>query len=532
MKQLTTILALILLLLSACRKERQSPEWASDLLFPILYAEIGPENITADSLLQVNSNNSIDLAYKSRVFNLLPSELIDIPDTTITNAYGLLGFPVVFSPGQTIFSQTTQTGYSIENNAGLRKAVIRSGRLEFEVRSEIKERTVFSYTIPKALKNGQSFQFSMEVPAATANQAAVKKASFDLSGYSLNLSGINGNTINTFYSSFSGKVADDGSNVQVNPGDSLVLNSSFIDLIPEYIQGYFGQQDVTSGQESSAVDFFNNITAGSYNLEDVTADITITNYIGAEATFSLKSLATINKNTGAAIALTHPIINQEIHINRASEVAGQSIPVNPSIYQVNLNKLNSNVLPLIENIPGAFSFEGEALINPLGNVSGWNDFLYADYGLTVDVDIIMPLQFSAQGLTMVDTLPLDSSINQVLRNVNGGNLILYAENGFPFSAKVQLTPLTNTGISGTPLFTEELIAAAPVNTAGKAESATNSTLRIPLNDEAIFNLMNSEKMLVRIILDTQPPGNRWKIYNDYKLNLRLVADLDYQIRVK
>lgn len=63
--------------------------WDADVLAPIATSEVGIFDVAPDSLLSVNSDNTMNIVFRDTVFKLRPTALVDIPDTSIKQALSL-----------------------------------------------------------------------------------------------------------------------------------------------------------------------------------------------------------------------------------------------------------------------------------------------------------------------------------------------------------------------------------------------------------------------------------------------------------
>ncbi|MFN0276383.1 MAG: hypothetical protein ACKVPJ_11590 [Chitinophagales bacterium] len=79
----TLCISLLMLLSFSCRKGFDTG-WDTDLLMPILHGELTIENLLPDSIREVNEDNSVDLVYQSTIFDLRITDLVEVPDTTVS----------------------------------------------------------------------------------------------------------------------------------------------------------------------------------------------------------------------------------------------------------------------------------------------------------------------------------------------------------------------------------------------------------------------------------------------------------------
>ncbi|GIV44298.1 MAG: hypothetical protein KatS3mg035_1421 [Bacteroidia bacterium] len=521
-------LSLIVFIFFSCRKDIKRPYWDADFSTPILKSELGIKNLLPDSLVQSDADNALNLVYNNTIFRFDMDEMVKIPDTSIINAYGMLLNSYVFNPGQYFLNQTQTNSYYL-NGAQISKIIIKSGGVYFKATSEIQEKTEFTYNIPKAIKNGQPFQKIITVPAAPSGGKALYSEYVDLSGYEFDLTGPLGNTYNMFEAQIFARISPSGQPVTVYLGDSLILQSTFADLVPYYAKGYFGQVNFNSGVSENDFSLFNKITNGNINLEKVKMTFRLENGIGADASFKINLLSAQNTRTGSTINLNHSIIGNTININRAIDKLWNTPAAISTFYYNEFNNTNSNFKNMIELLPGKLKYDIDIAINPLGNVSGGNDFIHADHGLNVNLLLEMPLSFSSNKLTLTDTTKVNFSEIKEYDNVQSALLTLIAENGFPFDAELQLTPVLKDGTLLNPLFTNNPIKAADINAAYKVEKTKISNLKIPLDKITLEKLKEVEKMIISIALTTQPQNELLKIYSDYKIKLHLTGDFSYRV---
>ena len=104
-----------------------------------------------------------------------------------------------------------------------------------------------------------------------------------------------------------------------------------------------------------------------------------------------------------------------------------------------MNNDNSNIDVFIENLPNEISLSAEVEINPLGNVTDGNDFIYTAQPLQATLDIDLPLNIGAQNLIFTDTLDIASELNFSAN----GELMLYVTNAFPFETTLRVAILNN-----------------------------------------------------------------------------------------
>jgi len=84
---LLLLILILLVSLSACRRmNNKQNSWDVDLIAPILSGSLSIANIVPDTLIHTNSDKSISLVYRTKLFGLnLSDYVLHIPDTTFSN---------------------------------------------------------------------------------------------------------------------------------------------------------------------------------------------------------------------------------------------------------------------------------------------------------------------------------------------------------------------------------------------------------------------------------------------------------------
>ncbi len=528
-KYFSICILLFSLLFFSCRKETGKPSWDTHDIAPLVGTSLNINNLIPDSILKANPDSSLKIVYKNNLFKFSMDTLFKIPDTSLTNSY-TIPVALTLQPGQPVVSnKPSETTYNLKG-AQLRTIVIKSGSINYYIKSYVHEVTNFVYSLPCASKNGQPFTININVPAAVGNTPGVYDQTYDMSGYVLDLTGINKNKFNTINTSLTALVSPNGKPVLINPTDSLTIKNTFQDFIPYYAQGYFGQSTFNEGPSETNFSGLKNIVNGSIQLEDVKFNLSIENPVGLDARIIINNLNSINTRKGTNIGLVNSIIGAPININRAAESAGI---VYPTYANFPLNSSNSNIKALLENLPDKFSFSMQMTTNPLGNIAGSNDFIYSDKLLKAILEMEIPLSFVATNLTLADTVDLNLANKNGANNLKSGTITMIADNGFPFDAALQIYMLNDNNTIADSLFTgPNTILKAPLNASYRAIGKTTTTLIIPVSESKMNALYNTKKIVFKTIYNTSNQPQYMKIYSDYGIDLKLIGDVNYTVQLK
>ncbi|MCW3084379.1 MAG: hypothetical protein JWP12_1745 [Bacteroidetes bacterium] len=512
----------------SCRKEMEKPFWDTEILAPLVNASLNINNILPDSILQANADSSLKIVYEGNIYNISMDTLFNIPDTTLSSSYNIPA-PWNFPASTNIISNSlSETTYPLSNGVALRSVTVKRGFVRYTIKSKIQEKTHFIYKIPSATLYGVAFTVDVNVPAAVGSTPGVYNQIFDLSGYNIDLTGIAHNKVNTLYTSFTASVSDDVSpTVIINPADSLIIENEFYGLFPYYAKGYFGTNTLNVGPDHTNFTMFNRIVDGTLRLEDVNFSLNLENPIGLDARIYINNLSSINNRTGNSINLVNSIVGAPININRASESAGI---VYPTYASYPLTTSNSNIKPMIENLPDQFGYALQITTNPLGNVSGSNDFIYSDQLLKAKMRMEIPLSLIATNLTLVDTFDLNIGGNG--QNIHSGTITLLADNGFPFDASIQLYMLDNDNRITDSLYTNtNTIDQAPINAALRVTGKKATKLVAPVSEAKMNLLYNTKRVKLKVKFNTASQSQYIKIYSDYAIDVKLIGDVNYTIHL-
>jgi len=531
---IVSLLLVMLLLWPACR--RGGASWDTDISSPIFKTTFGIDNLVADSLLSKAADSSLTLVYKSSLTNFALDSLIHIPDTTVSDVYALPFGSHIFNCGDLITGNPSvnQTTYPL-HGVGLKTSSLRSGKMTITITNKVRKRIQLSYQIPSASLAGVPFGITIWVDGRSGSTPGKFIAEYDLSGYTIDLTGSAKNSINTVITTITARIDPSlptSDTVNVVNTDDLEVSSSFLKMVPEYAKGYFGQTVQKAGPSENNFPVFRKISGGSLSLQKVQLDFHIDNGIGVDARILIPDLYSKNSRTGQVVHLTAPIINSPININRAIETFSNP-PVTSSSYSVTLNNANSNTKALIENIPDKIGYAMTISPDPLGNVSGYNDFIYYGYGIQAGMDMQLPLSLVANNLTIADTVPVNfNSSASNLERLHHCNLTLYADNGFPLSAGIQMYMLDGSNtLTDSLLIGQHIIDEAPVDANFKAIGMRQTILEIPVGSSKVNHLIRAKKIIIVARFNTSSQPNFIKIYDDYKMNFQLTGDFNYTIKL-
>ena len=515
------LIFIIVLTFSNCNKEKKPLSWNVDVVAPVVYGDLTIKDLLKDSILSVNSDNSIQLKFSSNVYRLNFDSIVKIPDTTFKTNYTIpFSAGITFSPGQTFISQPEDNVLGVDG-AELVEFKIGGGAVNYSLRSNIPAEIIYEYKIANAFNEaGQNFSKTVVVPAANSSNSSVS-GSFSLAGYSIPLTGVNQNWYNTLSTSIDVTLSASYPNdLLLSNQDSIFIENTLSNIQLEYAKGYFGHQVLPTVSETSKIAQMNSIIGGGIDLEQVSVDFKVINGIGVDAAFEIQNLTSISSSN--TIPLIHPIIGSENHINRAY-VVGET--VFPTTFSSQFTSTNSNIENWIENLPDSVLYGINLELNPLGDVSGHNDFVYANSPFEVNMDVDMPLSFLANDLKITDTITLGA---EKLKQLIKGKLNIEIDNGFPLEATLSVRNSSN----NKELFSSTVITSADIDNNGLVTTSQISNHQISLLEEDVELLQENNQLIILITFNSPSSSNLIAVYDNYHLKFKVLTDFTYQNSIK
>jgi hypothetical protein len=526
-----TALSFTLILAVSCK--RGSPDWDTGLVVPIAHGSFTIGNMVPDSLLQTNADGTIKLVYSSTFPGLSTDSIFNIPDTTIAYTY-TSPFNFNFNPGQYITPTTpSQTTYAL-GDLELVFGILTTGMVNVQIQNDLPGRIEVRYTIPSATLNGIPFDTTFFVdPAFDASHGRFVSFSFNLAGYSLDFTGTNYDRINTLSTLFTARIDPNASNsVTATPTDTVAAFNTLTNIHPFYIRGYFGNSTEHVGPDESDFSAFTKVISGNLGLDSLTMTMRLDNYVGMDARLTINNIWSRNSRNNQSVYLNNSQIGTPININRGT-LTNTWPPVNPSSYQFQFNNANSNAKALVENMPDKLGYDLTLVTNPLGNVSGNNDFLFTDFGINAYFDVEAPLSFYADTILFADTVSIDFSNISGKEDIGGGAINIYAQNSFPFSSSLQIYMIDANGQIIDSIVSQPNVISAGLTTVASGYTIstgfTSSHLEIPLTYAQTQSLFLSTRLLIKAGFDTNSAPDYVRIYDTNRLDIQLSANFDYHI---
>lgn len=525
-------IAVLVLLTVSCRKSFET-SWDVDIAAPIARSSLNIKNFFSDTLFQSDPSGLLHLAFSKKIAGFQLDSLIELPDTALNYAFFMAPNTNFFiAPGSNIpgFPQTQEINFNISNGAELRTAIINDGKLKVDYTNTYTQPLVFDMILPGTTKYGIPFKIHEVISPGFNNMTRY----YDVSGYTVKMGGLSGNKINTIVQTISVSVSPDAQPDTIRGGQGVSTNISYSKLIPYYVEGYFGQQNIDLAYDSVALNISNNLQASNFQISSAYINFKIVNEFGVDINAQLSNIKSVNSNSNTSVTLNASGLSN-LNINKAGKTNNFSNPVFPSVKTISVNTTNSNLKPFLENLPDYLTYQGKISINPFGNISGSNDFAFLNTGINIYADVDMPLQIRTDFFKLISTTAIDLSEVEQMDNINYGSINIQATNGFPFEAVLQgyLLNEQNQIIDSLFIIPNNVIKRGTIDANYIVTSSIYTKIEVPLDDKKLENLKLARfiKFVSQFNMPTpQPPDI--KIMNYYNLDLILSLDVNYRARKK
>ncbi|MCH8545134.1 MAG: hypothetical protein LAT54_00220 [Cryomorphaceae bacterium] len=499
--RLFSLLSIVLIATTSCWKDDLDPsiinnDISSDWSGPLIRAFFDIKNIDEevsfinrlpDGKLQfVLSEDSVINQDGEVYFDLPP----DQPKTThnITENMGVIPFE---------FSLSVYGGASLDN------VVLHEGQLSFDFKQSYPVGTVVEFRFLNATLNGQPAVFDFEVTPSS------QSGSFDVSGLNIDFTsatGVNGVAYAVEVTNAAGLAGD----------DTISYDWQFKHLRVETIEGYIGRRVVALPSLKQPIDFGGiERFQGMITLYEPELRITVHNPFGIDLKFT-PAVNGIKKGTSPSLIRLPEIM-----------VAPASAPGVTTTTTTVFDKNNSDIVNFLQNIPEQLFLQGTVVVNDDQDSSKYN-FANRNSNLIIDVELIIPLDFSAEEIILTQESEQDV-LNQLLQlDLNRLELDLRSVNRFPFWTELDLIFIDTNDVRLDSI-SLTVLQPAEVDENGRVTNEISYSESVVFDQDILDIIPLATAYKLRLKLGTANQGNqRVVIYDDYNFNslIRVKAGLN------
>jgi hypothetical protein len=447
---------------------RQPTSWEADLALPLVDDLLDWSDVFADSTFITETGMPAVLAFNGSISDWTIDALTHLPDTIVSEDLtpDFVGGPFQVPPGTVLLDVQEDIDFQgIEQE--FKYIRLESGRIAYSVESSTNGYVEIHYGFPSVTIGSQQVDLDVLLPPAASGDVQSETGIIDLAGAEIDLTGISGAEINRIASILTiGTPAYIPDTAQVFGSDSIRVRMHFQDLVVRQVSGYFGQEllDLDVDQPVFDPDIF---LGGFIGLEPTRAMLVFHNTIGADLKLTVDALAV------DGVALSHSQFGVPQMISRAN---WQGESMEPAIWEMNLLETSPSVFELLGYLPESISILGSAEMNPLGDVSGGNDFFDTHVSPEIHLDLEWPLQTTIENLRLNQVLEVDPiSLPQF-----DGDVIVTVTNGFPVDLGLEII-WNFDDPTYAPVEVVGVVSAFDLN-----EGAASWEYRIPMDTEALY----------------------------------------------
>lgn len=519
-----TFCGIILILgsLLSCRKEG-ALRWDADLLFPIAHGRINLADVITDTLLSTDPDGLVHLVYESDWIDLPLDSLVELPDTAVINSFSppFSGGPFTIPSGSNLITLNDNIVLDADP-AQLKLVRFSEGTLRYALRSYVNGYLDVSYELPGVDEDNGGFLLETTSEPGTPENPWEETGELDLEGVTLLLTGDDGLSHNSVASQIVVNASSSVSeSLEVYGEDSVAVELEFLGAKVAYAKGYFG--DYTSELDEQ-FELQAAISAGENGLllPGISFDLQLENYFGADVQLNIQTLEGIGNQ---AVALEHQDFNGPINIARALDDNATVIPTNWSIA---MDNSNSNIVEWIANVPDSVALLANLDLNPLGDISGGNDFFYAAHPPRAQFNLDIPLCINAEELQFRDTLWINDNLELPSAN---GKIHLYVLNTFPFSLDLQLTMYSANQVLLAEIPLSEPISSAIYVNQLEPNGSVQSDVEFILEDGVLEQIEPN----AYFVITSQVSGYEQfevKLDGSEYIDVKIIADLETEMTVE
>ena len=439
---------------------------------------------------------------------------------------------------QDIISQNQELTQNISNGRLFTFVDCNSGQLNVRITSAFPQPLRLTYKLLGAYdKFGHPLTAISTIPPAQNGQLGSINQIYDLSGYSINLTGTNGTVFNTYTQIIVAHMDSTGQLTNLGQRDSLHIQYTLQNIRPNYIKGYVGKDTITYTGTSpfSVANLFSSSAPNALQFNKASISVSIENGIGVDGTVLINSLSSVNAN-GTTVPLidnsVNPVIGRPLSIGRATD-----FPLTPSFNTYSINSNTSNIVPFINNLPNQIKYNVLIKTNPNGNRGTYDQFAYLNSSLKVKLNVNIPLSLIANNLILKDSFNFSLGYNQKdVANILNGVLHVIVNNKFPLQANITLLAYDNNWNLLDTILTNAQVNAAPINNSCRATQSTQTILNVPASAQLIDKIRTAKHVVMTVVFNTKSSnatcnGQFLNIYSDYNMGATITGDFTYKVKL-
>lgn len=503
-----------------------SPQLAGALIYSSITIKDIMNNTNKNGQLTTDSTGFITLVYKGNLFSLKAADVLTIPTpqpavsaTTNLSVADVTAINLLGTGNSITISDSSLVNFQTGGQAQIDVLNCKTANLSFNLNYTIKQDANIKITIPGATLNG--IAFTQTIPITYTGSPVNISNNYSLNGYTINMT--NGNTTHDVI-----KIKYDITVIKTpntsTVGEGVSFSETFSNVTYNSIIGYLGSQSLSPNTDTIPITIFQNslLNAGAtFHILNPLLKVYLTNSYGLPIGAHFNTFEGYTPGSAPM-----PITGAPNPINIPLPITiGQSAEDSFS-----LNKNNSNIFTLINQLPKNVIYNVTAISNPSGTV--YTNFITDTSQFKIDMELDLPLEGTASNFLFQDTVAYSFNLNT--DQVKSITVRAYIDNGFPVDVNMRLAfvdsaynvidELIN------PMY-QLVMPSASIGATGMVSSPTPSSHDFTIPSSVIPQLNKVKHILIGAVVNTTNGGNtNVKLYDFYHLDVKMGVNVQLYLK--
>lgn len=517
------VTTLILSIFAACVHEIDDLNFETfkpGISFPLGQISMTASTLTqlGDSLeLRIGESNVLEFVYEQEILNNLLDDRFTVDDQNFSDDIPFSSF--LFTAGATDEVKIAQfDSFNITNSdltgsaPDLTLAILKQGTISVAQTKDFSHIVETIISFPKITKDGQSLTLTV------TNTESVTE---NLNGYELDMTGADGNQVNTIDYEISTTVTESGSSIT----GTINFDFSMFSLKSRYLEGDFFTYGFDEVNAEFDLGLPQDAVPDNIRFTNPRVVLIVDNSSGMEYGLDINDISVVEENDDT-LQVTGSYRSETALVERASQL-GETLT---SEYTIDNNNAD-NLVKLFSNVPKSAFFKGLATVNPNGTPPEGN-FISDESRMIVNSEIILPLEGYANNYAINDTInDIDLLFDDDgVVSMDNINLRFQTENSFPFDLGLQVYFLDSTAQQNVidSLYDGQddlILTSGMVDGAGIVISSTTKTTDTILTDEKYEKVKFATAIQIKASILTsgadQNPPQSVKFTNENTLSIKI-----------